>query len=101
MFYKNILPLCSLRFQQDLKIKLCGWQRRLVRAGNSPEDSLLSGFSTLDNSGKVDYNITCTTRRCSSVVEQRIRNARVESSNLFSGSSKKINGFQQKLETVF
>ena len=36
-----------------------------------------------------DYNIFCTMCRCSSVVEQRIRNARVGGSNPLSGSSKR------------
>ena len=34
----------------------------------------------------LDYNIFCTMCRCSSVVEQRIRNARVGGSNPLSGS---------------
>ena len=36
----------------------------------------------------LDYNVFCTMCRCSSVVEQRIRNARVGGSNPLSGSSK-------------
>ena len=47
-----------------------------------------------------DYNIFCTMCRCSSVVEQRIRNARVGGSNPLSGSSK-IKASGDLLRTFF
>ena len=75
-----------------------------VKSGNpeSPETTGLSMKSPhpLDVSAALYYNVFCTMCRCSSVVEQRIRNARVGGSNPLSGSSK-IKASGDLLRTFF
>ncbi len=75
-----------------------------VKSGNSesPETTGLFAKSPrpLDVSATLYYNVFCTMCRCSSVVEQRIRNARVEGSSPPSGSSK-IKASGDLLRTFF
>ena len=78
--------------------------RTSLKLGNpeSPETTGLFAKSPrpLDVSATLYYNVFCTMCRCSSVVEQRIRNARVEGSSPPSGSSK-IKASGDLLRTFF